>query len=83
MRALPYLLGKKVTGIFAFNDMTAYGVYRQARNYNLRIPEDISVVGYDDLIFSDLIDPPPVSYTHLTSRARSMRPPLVRGSRPR
>ena len=58
MRALPYLLGKKVTGIFAFNDMTAYGVYKQARNYNLRIPEDISVVGYDDLIFSDLIDPP-------------------------
>ena len=33
--------------------MTAYGVYKQARNYNLRIPEDISVVG-----FSDLIDPP-------------------------
>lgn len=58
LRALPYLLGKNVTGIFAFNDMIAYGVYKQARNYNLCIPEDISVVGFDDLIFSDLIDPP-------------------------
>lgn len=58
MRALPYLLGKKVTAIFAFNDMTAYGVYKQARNYNLRIPDGISVVGFDDLVFSDLIDPP-------------------------
>ena len=38
--------------------MTAYGVYKQARNYNLRIPDGISVVGFDDLVFSDLIDPP-------------------------
>ena len=58
LRALPYLLGKQVTGIFAFNDMMAYGVYKQARSYNLRIPDDISVVGFDDLVFSDLIDPP-------------------------
>lgn len=58
MQALPYLLGKQVTGIFAFNDMMAYGIYKQARNYNLQIPQDISIVGFDDLIFSDLIDPP-------------------------
>ena len=57
-QALAYLLGKKVTAIFAFNDMIAYGVYKQARSYNLSIPADLSVVGFDDLAFSDLIDPP-------------------------
>ena len=58
MQALPYLLGKQVTGIFAFNDMMAYGIYKQARNYNLKIPSDISVVGFDDIAFSELINPP-------------------------
>lgn len=56
--ALPYLLGKSVTGIFAFNDMIAYGIYKEIRNYNLRIPDDISVVGVDDIVFSDIIQPP-------------------------
>lgn len=58
MEALPYLLGKNVTGVFAFNDMIAYGVYKQARNYRLKIPRDLSVIGFDDLTFSDLIEPP-------------------------
>lgn len=56
--ALPYLLGKNVTAIFAFNDMIAYGVYKELRNYNLSIPGDISVVGFDDIPFSDVICPP-------------------------
>ncbi len=56
--ALPYLLGQGVTAIFAFNDMMAAGVYKQCRNYHIRIPEDLSVVGYDDILVSDLVDPP-------------------------
>ena len=56
--ALPYLLGKNATAIFAFNDMIAYGVYRELRNYNLNIPDDISVIGFDDIFFSDVIYPP-------------------------
>ena len=58
VNALPYLLGKHVTAIFAFNDMIAYGVYKELRNYNLSIPDDISIVGFDDLLFSDVICPP-------------------------
>lgn len=73
MKALPYLLGKQVTAIFAFNDMMAYGVYKQARNYNLRIPEDLSVVGFDDLTFSDLIDPPLTTLEYpVTSMAQAV-----------
>lgn len=56
--ALPYLLGKNVTAVFAFNDMIAYGIYKESRSYNLEIPKDLSIIGFDDLAFSDIIAPP-------------------------
>lgn len=55
---LSYLLGKNVTAIFAFNDMIAYGIYKESRNYNLKIPDDLSVIGFDDILLSDVIYPP-------------------------
>lgn len=48
----------KIDAIFAFNDMSAYGVYQGAKKYGLNIPDDISVVGYDDIFFSELLDTP-------------------------
>ena len=56
--ALPYLLGQNVSAIFAFNDMIAYGIYKECRSYDLSIPDDISIVGVDDIEFSDIIYPP-------------------------
>lgn len=46
---LEILLQNKVDGIFFFNDVLAFeGIkYLQAKNYN--IPEDIKIVGYDDI----------------------------------
>lgn len=58
VNALPYLLGKGVTGIFAFNDMMALGVYKAARNYNLKIPKDISIVGFDDIFLDEILEVP-------------------------
>ena len=46
------------TAVFSCNDMMAYGLYKRAREMNVRIPEDLSVVGFDDIEFSYLIDPP-------------------------
>jgi DNA-binding LacI/PurR family transcriptional regulator len=37
------------TAIFAFNDISALGAMRILRHSNLRVPEDVSVVGFDDI----------------------------------
>lgn len=46
------------TAIFAGSDLQALGVYEAARARGLRIPEDLSVVGYDDLQFAGWAGPP-------------------------
>lgn len=38
----------EITAVFAANDVTAVGVLAAARDLGLRVPEDLSVVGYDD-----------------------------------
>ncbi len=40
------------TAIFASNDQTAMGVYQVAQERGLRIPEDLSVVGFDNIVES-------------------------------
>lgn len=47
-RAAAILLQRHVTAIFAANDQTALGVYQRAYAEGRRIPEELSVVGYDD-----------------------------------
>jgi LacI family transcriptional regulator len=54
------LLGRpdRPTAIFAGSDFQALGVLRAARELGLRVPEDVSVVGYDDLPVIQWIGPP-------------------------
>lgn len=56
--ALPYLLGQNITGIFAFNDMMAFGIYKALHSYALSAPQDISIVGFDDIFFAEIVQPP-------------------------
>jgi LacI family transcriptional regulator len=42
-------LPERPTGLFCFRDLMAMGVYRAAAEAGLRIPEDLSVVGFDDM----------------------------------
>jgi DNA-binding LacI/PurR family transcriptional regulator len=46
------------TAIFAGSDLQALGVYEAAREAGLRIPEDLSVVGFDDLPVARWVGPP-------------------------
>jgi len=50
--------GKRPTAVFAFNDISALGVMRAIRNQGLRIPENIAVVGFDDIPIAAHFDPP-------------------------
>ncbi len=50
------LLKNDITAIFAFNDLQAYGVISYAKEQGLRIPEDLSVAGFDDLLYSSILD---------------------------
>ena len=52
------LLGLGVTAVFAGNDYMALGVWRAARELGLRIPEDVSLVGFDDDPVAVVMDVP-------------------------
>jgi DNA-binding LacI/PurR family transcriptional regulator len=46
------------TAIFCDDDILAGGVYLAARERGLRVPHDLSVVGFDDLPFARVVEPP-------------------------
>lgn len=46
------------TAVFCYNDMSALGALRTLRAHKLRVPEDVSVVGFDDLFFASYAQPP-------------------------
>ena len=47
-------LSKRPTAIFSANDVTALGVLEVAEELGLRIPSDLSLVGYDDISYASL-----------------------------
>jgi LacI family repressor for deo operon, udp, cdd, tsx, nupC, and nupG len=55
------------TAIFCFNDEMAMGVYMTAQREGIRIPADLSVVGFDDIRYAACMNPP------LTTVAQPMR----------
>jgi DNA-binding LacI/PurR family transcriptional regulator len=52
------LVGKGVTGIVCGSDPLALGAIRSVRRLGLRVPEDVSIVGYDDSALMMCTDPP-------------------------
>ncbi|GAB4400697.1 MAG: substrate-binding domain-containing protein [Anaerolineales bacterium] len=50
--------GTRFTAIFAYNDRMALGAVRALREHGLRVPEDVSVIGFDDMPLVAYCDPP-------------------------
>lgn len=51
--------GGEIDGIFcAAGDIVASGIILEAKNEHVNIPRDLSIIGYDDIVSSAMIDPP-------------------------
>ena len=48
---------KLPSAIFAINDITAYGCIKAIKEKGYKIPNDISIIGFDDLPLSAVMDP--------------------------
>ena len=49
--------GADFTALFAHSDLIALGAIRRLREAGLRVPDDVSVVGFDDLPVADYVEP--------------------------
>ncbi len=56
--AMQQLLPRQPQAIFAANDTMAAGAYRVIYESGLKIPEDIAIIGFDDLPIAAQLDPP-------------------------
>jgi DNA-binding LacI/PurR family transcriptional regulator len=60
--------GRPFTALVAFNDISAIGAVRAFRDAGLRVPDDVSVIGFDDI----------QAAAYLTPRLTTLRQPLRR-----
>lgn len=51
-------LTKRPTAVICSNDMTAIGVLREGYDRGVRIPRDLSVIGFDDIRLAQFVTPP-------------------------
>lgn len=51
-------LKERPTAIFAVNDITALGIIQQLAGYGISVPEDVSIVGFDNIEISKMVSPP-------------------------
>ena len=72
------------TAIFAFNDNIAIGAIQAARARGLRVPEDLSVVGFDDVEYATIVTPALTTVrqplAEMGRTAVSLLEPAARGS---
>jgi LacI family transcriptional regulator len=66
--AAQLLEGPLPTALFCVNDLTALGAMRTLRANGMRIPDDMAVVGYDDVNFASMLTTPLTSVRQPTHR---------------
>ncbi len=60
---------RQITAVFAANDLVAVGVIKAVRELGLSVPEDVSVIGYDDIFISSI---PGIELTTVFQEKRKM-----------
>lgn len=50
--------GRKFTAAICLNDLMAFGAIKALQQKGLRVPDDVSVMGFDDIPYADVWDPP-------------------------
>jgi LacI family transcriptional regulator len=84
--AAPRLKESGATAALAFNDLVAIGLIGGLRELGLRVPDDISVTGFDDIPLAQYLDPPlttaSVPHGELGVVAWNRMHALIRGEEP-
>jgi DNA-binding LacI/PurR family transcriptional regulator len=79
-------LTPRPTALVCFNDMQALGVLRRLKEAGVRVPEDVSVTGFDDVFVAEYAEPALTTFVqpkyHLGRAAAEMVLSLVAGPAP-
>ena len=68
------VLSHSPTAVIAYNDVLAIGVIKGLRRARVRVPEEVSVIGFDNVVLSEIVDP------ELTTVAAPLRAMGVTGA---
>ncbi|MGA1599358.1 MAG: LacI family DNA-binding transcriptional regulator [bacterium] len=78
---------ERPTAVLCVNDATAFGMIKAVRDAGLRVPHDVSVIGYDGVALGELLDPPLTTMTRSIGESGQMVARLLfevlRGASPR
>jgi len=78
--------GKKFTAVFVASDNVAMGAKSALREAGLRVPDDVSIIGFDDIPWARYSDPPLTTIRlpaqELASEACLVLLDLMKGSEP-
>jgi LacI family transcriptional regulator len=75
--AVPEVVASGASAVLAFNDQMALGVVAGLRNLGLSVPEDISVVGFDDVPMAAMVAPPLTTISLPTAEVGAVAVPML------
>jgi LacI family transcriptional regulator len=77
MMAMQRLLSASPTAVFAANDVMAIGALKALRAVGLKVPQDIALIGFDDIPIASLIEPSLTTVRQPIERMGSMAADLL------
>lgn len=77
VQAADVLIAQRATGVLAYNDLVALGIMSRLAQRGRRVPDDISVVGFDDIDMAKMSLPPLTTVAMPTATAGRMAVELL------